>query len=52
MVSILFNNKKVFNFVTAEKVLNYKDIEKIYNVNVVVKTNPVSNKPIVIPIYN
>ncbi len=49
---VLLNNKKVFNFGTAEKVLNYKDIEKIYNTKVVVKTNPVSNKPIVIPIYN
>ena len=49
---VFIDNKKVINFGSAEKVLNYKDIEKIYNVNVVVKTNPVSNKPIVIPIYN
>ncbi len=49
---VFLDNKKVINFGSAEKVLNYKDIEKIYNVNVVVKTNPVSNKPIVIPIYN
>lgn len=49
---VFIDNKKVINFGSAEKVLNYKDIEKIYNVNVVVKTNPVSNKPIVISIYN
>ncbi len=49
---VLLDNKKVLNFGSAEKVLNYKDIEKVYNVNVVVKTNPISNKPIVIPVYN
>ena len=49
---VLLDNKKVLNFGSAEKVLNYSDIEKVYNTKVVVKTNPVSNKPIVIPIYN
>ena len=49
---IFLNNKKVFNFGTAEKVLNYKDIEKVYGLNVVVHTNPVSKKPVVIPVYN
>ncbi len=49
---VLLDNKKVLNFGSAEKVLNYKDIEKVYGLNVVVKSNPVSNKPIVIPVYN
>ena len=49
---VLLDNKKIFNFGNADKVLNYKDIEKIYNTTVVVKNNPVSNKPVVIPIYN
>ncbi len=49
---VLLDDKKVLNFGSAEKVLNYKDIEKVYNVNVVVHTNPVSKKPVVIPVYN
>ena len=48
---VLLDNKKVLNFGSAEKVLNYSDIEKVYNTKVVVKTNPVSNKPIIIPVY-
>ena len=48
----LLDNKKVLNFGSAEKVLNYKDIERVYSVNVVVHTNPVSKKPVVIPVYN
>ena len=49
---VLLDNKKVLNFGSAEKVLNYKDIEKVYNIKVVVHTNPVSKKPVVIPVYN
>lgn len=49
---VLLDNKKVLNFGNVEKVLNCSDIEKVYNTKVVVKTNPVSNKPIIIPIYN
>lgn len=49
---VLLDDKKVLNFGSADKVLNYKDIEKVYNVNVVVHTNPVSKKPVVIPVYN
>ena len=48
----LLDNKRVLNFGSAEKVLNYKDIEKVYDVTVVVHTNPVSKKPVVIPVYN
>ena len=48
---VLLDDKKVLNFDSAEKVLNYKDIEKVYDVNVVVHTNPVSKKPVVIPFY-
>lgn len=49
---ILLDNKKVLNFGTSQDVLNYKDIEKVYNITVVVHTNPVSKKPVVIPVYN
>lgn len=49
---VLLDNKKVFNFGKVEEVLNYKDIEKIYGTTVVVKNNPVSNKPVVIPTYS
>ena len=49
---VLLDNKKVFNFGKTKEVLNYKDIEKIYGTTVVVKNNPISNKPVVIPIYN
>ena len=49
---VLLDDKKVLNFGNAEKVLNYKDIEKVYDVKVVVHTNPVSKKPVVIPVYN
>jgi iron complex transport system ATP-binding protein len=49
---VLLDDKKVLNFGNAEKVLNYKDIEKVYGLNVVVHTNPVSKKPVVIPVYN
>ena len=49
---VLLDNKKVLNFGSANKVLNCSDIEKVYGLNVVVKNNPISNKPIVIPVYN
>lgn len=49
---VLLDNKKVLNFGSAEKVLNYSDIEKVYNTKVVVQKNPISSKPIVLPIYN
>lgn len=48
----LLDNKKIFNFGSAKKVLNYSDIEEVYNTTVVVKENPISKKPIVIPVYN
>jgi iron complex transport system ATP-binding protein len=46
----LIENGEICNCGTPEKVLNYKDIERIYNMTVVVKTNPISNKPYVIPV--
>lgn len=49
---VLLDNKKIFNFGSANEVLNYKDIEKVYNTTVVVLTNPISKKPVVIPVYN
>ena len=49
---VFLDDKKVLKFGNAQEVLNYKDIEKVYNVNVVVHTNPISKKPVVIPVYN
>jgi len=49
---VFLDNKKILSFGSAEKVLNCRDIEKVYGLNVVVKNNPVSNKPIIVPIYN
>lgn len=48
---ILIDNGSVFSSGTTTEVLNYKDIEAVYNTTVVVKTNPVSNKPVVIPVF-
>jgi iron complex transport system ATP-binding protein len=47
---ILLESGSIYSCGTPEKVLNYKDIERIYNTAVIVKTNPVSKKPYVIPI--
>ncbi len=49
---VFLDDKKVLKFGSVQEVSNYKDIEKVYNVNVVVHTNPVSKKPVVIPVYN
>ena len=49
---VLLDNKKIFSYGLTKEVLNYKDIEKVYNITVVVYTNPVSKKPVVIPVYN
>lgn len=49
---VLLDNKKVFNHGLTQEVLNYSDIEKVYKTTVVVLTNPISKKPVVIPVYN
>ena len=46
----LMENGSICKCGTPEEVLNYKDIERVYNTNVIVKTNPISNKPYVIPV--
>ncbi|MCA6070154.1 MAG: ABC transporter ATP-binding protein [Endomicrobium sp.] len=46
----LMENGSICSCGTPEEVLNCKDIERVYNTNVVVKTNPISNKPYVIPV--
>jgi iron complex transport system ATP-binding protein len=43
-------NGSICSFGTPEKVLNYRDIERIYDTTVVVKTNPISGRPYVIPV--
>jgi iron complex transport system ATP-binding protein len=47
---ILMEDGKIRNSGNAEKVLNYKDIEEVYKTTVVVKTNPISGKPYIIPV--
>jgi iron complex transport system ATP-binding protein len=47
---VLLDEGKAAASGTPEQVLNYKDIEKAYKTAVVVKTNPMSGKPYVIPI--
>jgi iron complex transport system ATP-binding protein len=49
---ILMNEGRAMNAGSAEEVLNYQDIELAYQTKVVVKTNPISQKPYVIPIGN
>ncbi|GHT54472.1 iron ABC transporter ATP-binding protein [Endomicrobiia bacterium] len=47
---VLMENGEICNCGTPEEVLNYKDIERVYDTTVVVKTNPISDKPYVIPV--
>ncbi|AKL97776.1 ABC transporter ATP-binding protein [Endomicrobium proavitum] len=47
---ILMDGGKIRNAGAPEEVLNYKDIESVYKTRVVVKTNPMSGKPYVIPV--
>ncbi len=42
---IMLNDGKIHKKGLPEKVLNYKDIEEVYNTVVVVKPNPISDKP-------
>jgi iron complex transport system ATP-binding protein len=45
---VLIENGLVCRQGTSEEVLNYEDIERVYNTTVLVKTNPISNRPYVI----
>ena len=47
---ILMHEGGVLNQGLPDEVLNYSDIEKVYKTTVVVKTNPMSGKPYVIPV--
>ena len=47
---IFINNGALFSKGTPEAVFNYKDIETVYNTKVLVKTNPISQKPYIIPL--
>jgi len=47
---VLMEDGEIKNSGKPEDVLNYTDIEKVYDTTVVVKTNPISNKPYVIPV--
>ncbi|MDR3113796.1 MAG: ABC transporter ATP-binding protein [Endomicrobium sp.] len=46
---ILLDGGRVKNSGSPQKVLNFKDIEEVYKTTVIVKENPVSKKPYVIP---
>ena len=46
----LMQEGKIKNYGKPEQVLNYADIEEVYKTTVIVKTNPISGKPYVIPI--
>ena len=47
---IMMKEGKVFNQGAPDVVLTYDQIEEVYNTVVVVKTNPISGKPVVFPI--
>jgi iron complex transport system ATP-binding protein len=47
---LLLENGSICRYGVPEEVLNYKDIERIYDTFVVIKTNPISNKPYVITV--
>lgn len=47
---ILVSKGKIKKIGKPEEVLDYKIIEEVYNTTVVVKINPISNKPYVIPV--
>ena len=47
---LLMEEGKIRKSGTPEEVLNYKDIEEVYKTTVIVKTNPMSGKPYVIPV--
>jgi iron complex transport system ATP-binding protein len=47
---IFIDSGKLFSQGAPEQVFNYKDIETVYNTHVLVKTNPISQKPYVIPL--
>ncbi len=47
---IMMNKGGIHGAGTPDEVLNYQDIETVYKTTVIVKTNPLSNKPYVIPV--
>lgn len=47
---VMMKDGEIYNQGTPDVVLTYKQIEEVYNTVVVVKTNPISGKPVVFPI--
>ncbi|MCX7940419.1 MAG: ABC transporter ATP-binding protein [Endomicrobia bacterium] len=47
---ILISCGEIKKIGTPQEVFDYKIIEEVYNTTVVVKTNPISNKPYIIPV--
>ncbi|MCS7231135.1 MAG: ABC transporter ATP-binding protein [Elusimicrobiota bacterium] len=47
---ILLFNGEIKKIGSAEEVIDYRILEEVYNTKVVVKTNPISNKPYVIAV--
>ncbi|GMO64225.1 MAG: ABC transporter ATP-binding protein [Endomicrobiia bacterium] len=46
----LLENGSICKQGTPEEVLNHVDIERVYNTKIIVGTNPISNKPYIIPV--
>jgi len=49
-ILILFSCGEIKKIGTPTEVLNYEILEEVYNTQVIVKENPISNKPYVIPV--
>lgn len=47
---VMMKNGRIFEKGTPETVLTYENIEKVYDTVVIVKTNPISGKPVVFPV--
>ncbi|MDR1511549.1 MAG: ABC transporter ATP-binding protein [Endomicrobium sp.] len=47
---VLLENGSICSQGHPKEVLNYVNIERVYNTTVIIKTNPISNKPYVIPV--
>jgi len=47
---VLLENGSICKQGTPEEVLNYIDIERVYNTKIIIGTNPVSNRPYIIPV--
>ena len=47
---LMMKDGKIYNQGTPDIVLTYDQIEEVYSTVVIVKTNPISGKPVVFPV--